>query len=294
MWLSINLCSLLHAEILWILFSSWYTQCLWFALCIALRTDTFVKTLWTVLHIKVVWVLSFVFQARRPNWCVLLWNILYADRPTDWALLSVSQRMKKDPVDIYVNYAARSVWITPSILLHEKCFFIPCYNHTPTYVVSIIQTIRLQCKRKCLFLYLSFVCHLMFSKFFIFIFLSVWPLLPTQCMYKGLLLHLITLNDTHTRTRTHTHTLFLFLSGGLLRTRDRPVADTFTRQHKHSQETDIQAPGGILTRSPSKQAASDLGSRPRGHWDRLNFFYKYENIFFLGAKTYCLEQPSPL
>jgi hypothetical protein len=56
---------------------------------------------------------------------------------------------------------------------------------------------------------------------------------------------------------------------GLLWTRDRPVAETSTWQHKHSQETDIHVLGGIWTRNPSKHSAADLSLRPRGHWDRL-------------------------
>jgi len=33
---------------------------------------------------------------------------------------------------------------------------------------------------------------------------SVWPIVPSHCRYRGLLLHLVTLNDTHTHTHTHT------------------------------------------------------------------------------------------
>jgi hypothetical protein len=58
-------------------------------------------------------------------------------------------------------------------------------------------------------------------------------------------------------------------SVGLLWTRDRPVAETCTWQHKHSQETIIHAPGGIRTHDPSKRSAADLGLRPRGCWDLL-------------------------
>ena len=44
--------------------------------------------------------------------------------------------------------------------------------------------------------------------------------LPNRCRCKGLLLHLIGLNDTHTQTHTNIHSV------GLLWTRDQPVADT--------------------------------------------------------------------
>jgi hypothetical protein len=46
--------------------------------------------------------------------------------------------------------------------------------------------------------------------------------LPSHCRCRGLLLHLITLNNTHTHTHTATHSL------GLPWTRDRPVAETKT------------------------------------------------------------------
>jgi hypothetical protein len=62
--------------------------------------------------------------------------------------------------------------------------------------------------------------------------------------------HLITLR----------HTL---QSVGLLWTWDRPVAETCTWQHKHSQETKIHAPRGIRTHDTRKRSAADLRLRPR-------------------------------
>jgi hypothetical protein len=59
-------------------------------------------------------------------------------------------------------------------------------------------------------------------------------------------------------------------SVGLLWTRDRPVAEISTWQHKHSQQTNIHAPGGIRTHDPSKRSAADLRLRKCGHWDRRN------------------------
>jgi hypothetical protein len=50
---------------------------------------------------------------------------------------------------------------------------------------------------------------------------------------------------------------------GVFRTSDRPDAETSTWQH--SQETDINAPGGTRTRNPNDQAATDLTLRPHGH-----------------------------
>ena len=37
---------------------------------------------------------------------------------------------------------------------------------------------------------------------------------------------------------------------------------------RHSQQTKINAPGGIRTHDLSRRAAADLRLRPRGHWDR--------------------------
>jgi hypothetical protein len=59
-------------------------------------------------------------------------------------------------------------------------------------------------------------------------------------------------------------------SVGLLWTRDRPVAETSTRQHKHcTREKKIHAPSGIRTHDPTKRSAAYLRLRPRGRWDRL-------------------------
>jgi len=45
----------------------------------------------------------------------------------------------------------------------------------------------------------------------------------------------------------------------------RPLPDNT----QHSQETDIQASGGIRTHTHRKRAAADPLLRPLGHWDRL-------------------------
>jgi len=54
----------------------------------------------------------------------------------------------------------------------------------------------------------------------------------------------------------------------VLWTSDQLVAETSTWQHKHSQQTHIQGPGGIRTHDLSRRAAADLRLRPRGYWDR--------------------------
>jgi hypothetical protein len=69
-------------------------------------------------------------------------------------------------------------------------------------------------------------------------------------------------------TQTHTPQ-----SVGLLWTRDRPVAETCTWQHKHSQETNIHAPGGVGTHDPSKRSAADRRlyiARPLGSSENRN------------------------
>ena len=52
----------------------------------------------------------------------------------------------------------------------------------------------------------------------------------------------------------------------------RPLPDNT----QHSQQTNIQAQGGIRTYDRSRRAAVDLRLRPRGHWDRL-----YALVFIL-------------
>ena len=45
--------------------------------------------------------------------------------------------------------------------------------------------------------------------------------------------------------------------------------DLYLTTHiRHSQQTDIHAPGGIRTHNLSRRADSELRRRPRGHWNR--------------------------
>jgi hypothetical protein len=60
-------------------------------------------------------------------------------------------------------------------------------------------------------------------------------------------------------------------SGRVISPSQRSVPDN-TQQ---SQQTNIHAPGGTRTHSPSKQAAADPRLTPRGHWDRQR---DYTNI----------------
>ena len=55
----------------------------------------------------------------------------------------------------------------------------------------------------------------------------------------------------------------------LLWTSDQPVAERdLYPTTQHSQQTNIQALGGIRTHNISRRAAVDLRLRTRGHWDR--------------------------
>ena len=68
-----------------------------------------------------------------------------------------------------------------------------------------------------------------------FLSLLVWPILPTNCRCRGLLLHLITLRHTHTHTHTHIQVV------ELPQTRDRTVVETSncTTHNTHNRQTSI-------------------------------------------------------
>jgi hypothetical protein len=59
-----------------------------------------------------------------------------------------------------------------------------------------------------------------------------------------------------------------------------PTQGSLPDNTQHPQETNIHAPGGIRTRNTSKRAVADLRLRPRGHWDRLMFFFILFLFFF--------------
>ena len=64
------------------------------------------------------------------------------------------------------------------------------------------------------------------------------------------------------------HTTRQNSSRGVIDPSQRPLPHNTQR----SQHTDIHAPGGIRTHSPSMRAAADRRLTPRGHWDRLQKF----------------------
>jgi hypothetical protein len=66
--------------------------------------------------------------------------------------------------------------------------------------------------------------------------------------------------------------------------------DLYVTTHKHSQGTNIHAPGGIRTHDPKKRSAADLRLRPRGHWDRL-FGGHYPKTFTILATFNCSPCP---
>jgi hypothetical protein len=83
---------------------------------------------------------------------------------------------------------------------------------------------------------------------------------------EGFYLHLITLRHAPQ-------------SVGLLWTRDRPVAETSTWQHKHcTGDKHPCPPVGIRTHDPSKRSAAGLRLRPRSHWEYL-WWWIYINVY---------------
>ena len=75
-----------------------------------------------------------------------------------------------------------------------------------------------------------------------------------DCMWRELLLYLITLNDTH----THSHTL------GLLWTSDQPVAET---DNIYKSKTSM-LPTVFEPTIPASERPQTPRLKPRGHWDR--------------------------
>ena len=72
------------------------------------------------------------------------------------------------------------------------------------------------------------------------------------------------------RSHTTTHHSRYDSSGRVISSSQRPLPDNT----RHSQQTNIHAPGGIRTHDLSRRAAANLRLRPRGHWDRLKIHIK--------------------
>jgi len=106
-----------------------------------------------------------------------------------------------------------------------------------------------------LFLFL-FVCFLALRVLPLFLLLSQSDIsLPTYCACTGLLLRLITLNNTHIQTQ----------SVGLLWIRDRPVGETSTLTTNviHIRQTSMPS-AGIRNHNSSKRTAAYRHLRPGG------------------------------
>jgi len=83
-----------------------------------------------------------------------------------------------------------------------------------------------------------FVIQSYFLPFFL-----VWPILPTHCTYRGLLLDLITLKDTLTHSQ----------SVEILWTRDRPSAEASTWQHITFRRQTSLTPAGLEPATPARE-----------------------------------------
>jgi hypothetical protein len=77
---------------------------------------------------------------------------------------------------------------------------------------------------------------------------------------KDLLIHEVS------RSHSTTHRTRWYPSGRVISSSQRPLPDNT----QHSQQTNIQAPGGIRSHNLSRRAATDIRIRQRGHLDRLS------------------------
>ena len=89
-------------------------------------------------------------------------------------------------------------------------------------------------------------------------FVYCFLLAPQPPVGQGLLIHEVS------RSHTMTHHTRQDSSGRVISSTQRPLPNN----KQHSRQTDIYAPGGILTHILSRRAATDLRLRPRGHWYR--------------------------
>jgi len=92
-----------------------------------------------------------------------------------------------------------------------------------------------------------------FSFIYFFLILVSWP---NHCRRRELMLHLITLYDTHTPGRTP-------LEEGSARRKY-----LYLTTHNTHNRKDSHVPGGIRTGNPSKRAAAEPRLRARGHYNR--------------------------
>lgn len=134
--------------------------------------------------------------------------------------------------------------------------------HLTEFLNKCVDFIVLCCP-KIMFLFL-FVCVVVLCVLPLFLLLSQSDLnLHTYCACTGLLLSLITLNNTHIHTQ----------SVGLLWMRDRPVEDTstLTTHIIHVRQTSMLL-AGIRNHNSSKRTAAYGRLRPGGHQYRLMLY----------------------
>jgi hypothetical protein len=70
-------------------------------------------------------------------------------------------------------------------------------------------------------------------------------------------------------SRSHSDTAHMVR---LLWTSDQPNAKYLPDNTQHSEDAKFHASGGIRTNNSSKRAAANPRLRPRGHWNRRNFY----------------------
>jgi hypothetical protein len=108
----------------------------------------------------------------------------------------------------------------------------------------------------------SYVFYCLCSWNLLFLCFLVLPVLPTHCRCRGLLLYLITLNNTH--IHMHIHLV------GLLLTTERPVAETSTWQYTTCIRK-IHDLGGFESEIPGRERPQtnvlDLAASRIGSWN---------------------------
>ena len=94
-------------------------------------------------------------------------------------------------------------------------------------------------------------------------FFSLGAIAPQQALASSSFTRIFVVSRSHTTT----HHSRQDSSGRVISSSPRPLPDNT----QHSQQTNIQALGGIRTHYLSRRAAVDLRLRPRGHWDWLSY-----------------------
>jgi hypothetical protein len=131
----------------------------------------------------------------------------------------------------------------------------------------MLHTLRFSLQNAVYFIMLPFLVHVLYHFFFL------WRCNPTRVLASSFL--------RFSRSHTTTHHNRYDTSGWVISSSQRPLpANT-----QNSQQTKIQAPGGIRNHDLSRRTAAELRLRPRGYWDRHIISYKETEFPFdkLGA-----------